>query len=179
MASHCLGIVSASVDAGSLGGAGFGSAVSDGVACEQKRRDAGPATLGAAALEWLFHQTAHAWCRQDAERHDWQGLSLWAMDGTTFRTPDSADNRAHFWRPSVRERQGRQLSAGAGGQRHGHPHAFVSDIAFGEYGQNEMLYAKTLIKRHCRSFPHRLLTGAFSVRKFVGANPVGPQSAII
>ena len=51
--------------------------------------------LGAAPLEQLFVQTARAWCAQDAERHSWHGLSLWAM-GTTLRTPDSADNRAHF-----------------------------------------------------------------------------------
>jgi hypothetical protein len=51
---------------------------------------------GVAALEWLFGQTARAWCQQDAKHRAWQGWSLWAMDGTTFRTPDSADNRAHF-----------------------------------------------------------------------------------
>src|SRR5574343_590597 len=44
--------------------------------------------LGAAPLENLFSLTAEAWCRQDAERHAWKGLSLWAMDGTTFRVPD-------------------------------------------------------------------------------------------
>lgn len=103
--------------------------------------------LGAAALEWLFHQTARAWCRQDAERHAWQGLSLWAMDGTTFRTPDSADNRAHFG-----------AQAYASGKVASYPQVravsvtairthLVSDIAFGEYGQNEMLYAKTLVGR--------------------------------
>lgn len=99
--------------------------------------------LGAAALEWLFHQTARAWCRQDAERHAWQGLSL----GTTFRTPDSADNRAHFG-----------AQAYASGKVASYPQVravsvtairthLVSDIAFGEYGQNEMLYAKTLVGR--------------------------------
>lgn len=52
--------------------------------------------LGAKPLAQLFDQTARAWCQQDAGIHAWKGLSLWAMDGTTFRTPDSADNRAHF-----------------------------------------------------------------------------------
>ena len=103
--------------------------------------------LGAAALEWLFHQTAHAWCRQDAERHDWQGLSLWAMDGTTFRTPDSADNRAHFGAQayaSGKVASYPQVRAVSVTAIHTH---LVSDIAFGEYGQNEMLYAKTLVGR--------------------------------
>ena len=52
--------------------------------------------LGSAPLEHLFSRTARAWCTQDAGHHNWKGLSLWGMDGTTFRTPDSADNRARF-----------------------------------------------------------------------------------
>ena len=52
--------------------------------------------LGSEPLASLFSQTAKAWCAQDAERHTWQGLSLWAMDGTTFRAPDSTENRANF-----------------------------------------------------------------------------------
>ncbi|HLO62357.1 MAG TPA: IS4 family transposase [Azonexus sp.] len=103
--------------------------------------------LGAAPLEWLFGQTASAWCGQDAERYAWQGLSLWAMDGTTFRTPDSADNRAHFGAQAYASGkvasypQVRAVSVTA------IPTHLVSDIAFGEYGQNEMLYAKTLVGR--------------------------------
>jgi len=102
--------------------------------------------LGVAPLEQLFGQTARAWCRQDAERHTWQGLSLWAMDGTTFRTPDSAGNRAHFGAQAYASGkiasypQVRAVSVTA------IPTHLVSDIAFGEYGQNEMLYAKTLVE---------------------------------
>jgi len=44
------------------------------------------ARLGQAPLQWLFKQTAN----------QWKGLSLWAVDGTTFRVPDSTENRAHF-----------------------------------------------------------------------------------
>lgn len=103
--------------------------------------------LGTAPLAWLFDQTARAWCRQDAERHAWLGLSLWAMDGTTFRTPDSADNRAHFGAQAYASGkvasypQVRAVSVTA------IPTHLVSDIAFGEYGQNEMRYAKTLVGR--------------------------------
>ena len=103
--------------------------------------------LGAEPLGQLFDQTAQAWCRQDAERHAWQGLSLWAMDGTTFRTPDSADNRAYFGAQAYASGkvasypQVRAVSVTA------IPTHLVSDIAFGAYGQNEMLYAKTLIGR--------------------------------
>lgn len=101
--------------------------------------------LGAAPLQSLFGQTARAWCAQDAERHAWKGLSLWAMDGTTFRAADSAENRAHFG-----------AQAYAGGRLASYPQVravsvmaipthLVANVAFGEYGQNEMLYAKTLI----------------------------------
>lgn len=101
--------------------------------------------LGAAPLQWLFDQTARAWCGQDAQRHAWKGLSLWAMDGTTFRTPDSAPNRAFFGAQTYVDGkvgsypQVRAVSLTA------IPTHLVADIAFGEYGKNEMLYAKTLI----------------------------------
>lgn len=101
--------------------------------------------LGVAPLAQLFYQTARAWCQLDAERHAWQGLSLWAMDGTTFRTPDSADNRAHFGAQAYASGkiasypQVRAVSVTA------IPTHLVSSIAFGEYGQNEMLYAKRLV----------------------------------
>ena len=103
--------------------------------------------LGSEPLEVLFSQTARAWCTQDAERHAWKGLSLWAMDGTTFRTPDSEENRTHFGAPSY-----------ASGKVASYPHVravsvtalpthLVADMAFGPYGQNEMVYAKTLVER--------------------------------
>ena len=103
--------------------------------------------LGAAPLEQLFGQTASAWCAQDIERHGWKGLSLWAMDGTTFRAPDSADNRLHFGAQSY-----------ASGKVASYPQVraasltaisthLVADMAFGRYGQNEMMYAKTLVER--------------------------------
>lgn len=103
--------------------------------------------LGAAPMKDLFNQTASAWYAQDAERHAWKGLSLWAMDGTTFRAPDSAENRAHFGAQSYASGklasypQIRAVSVTAV------PTHLVADMAFGQYGQNEMLYAKTLVER--------------------------------
>lgn len=103
--------------------------------------------LGAEPLAQLFGQTAQAWCTQDSARHAWKGLSLWAMDGTTFRTPDSADNRASFGAQAYASGkvasypQVRAVSVTA------IPTHLVADIAFGQYGQNEMLYAKSLIER--------------------------------
>ena len=103
--------------------------------------------LGSEPLETLFNQTASAWCAQDAERHSWKGLSLWAMDGTTFRAPDSAENRAYFGAQAYASGkvasypQVRAVSVTA------IPTHLVADMAFGQYGQNEMLYAKTLVER--------------------------------
>jgi hypothetical protein len=103
--------------------------------------------LGSEPLASLFSQTASAWCAQDAERHAWKGLSLWAMDGTTFRVPDSAENRAHYGAQSYASGkvasypQVRAVSVTA------IPTHLVADMAFGQYGQNEMLYAKTLVER--------------------------------
>ena len=54
------------------------------------------ARVGAAPLEWLYHRTAARWAMTSADADRWRGLSLWAVDGTTLRVPDSAENRAHF-----------------------------------------------------------------------------------
>ncbi len=102
--------------------------------------------LGVAPLAWLFGRTAQSWCRQDAARHAWKGLSLWAMDGTTLRTPDSPENRAHFGAQAYASGkiasypQVRAVSLTA------IPTHLVGDMVFGAYGQNEMLYAKTLLE---------------------------------
>ena len=52
--------------------------------------------LGEEPLHWLFRQSAQAWCQQDQAKHLFKGLQLFAMDGTTLRTKDSAENREHF-----------------------------------------------------------------------------------
>ena len=52
--------------------------------------------LGAEAVRYLFERTAAAWASQSANRHRWRGLTLWAVDGTSLRVPDSEENRAHF-----------------------------------------------------------------------------------
>ncbi len=52
--------------------------------------------VGAEPLEWLFARSAHEWSMRSAKRDCWRGLTLWAVDGTTLRVPDSAENRAHF-----------------------------------------------------------------------------------
>ena len=43
--------------------------------------------LGSEPLQWLFRHTAAQWAHQEAGRHRWQGLSLYALDGVVWRTP--------------------------------------------------------------------------------------------
>ena len=52
--------------------------------------------LGSEPLQWLFRHTAAHWAHQEARRHRWQGLSLYALDGVVWRTPDTQENRQHF-----------------------------------------------------------------------------------
>lgn len=53
--------------------------------------------LGAAPLKYLFERMAEAWCRPSSTTM-WHGLQLFAIDGTTLRVPDTAENAAYFGR---------------------------------------------------------------------------------
>lgn len=52
--------------------------------------------LGSESLQWLFRHTAAQWAHQEAGRHRWRGLALYALDGVVWRTPDAPDNRQAF-----------------------------------------------------------------------------------
>ena len=47
-------------------------------------------------LAYLFETTATEWATRSAEAHRWRGLTLYGMDGTTMRVPDSPENRLAF-----------------------------------------------------------------------------------
>lgn len=53
------------------------------------------ARVGPEPLAWLFARCAEAWTRQEPALR-WKGLTLYGVDGTTLRVPDSPANRAHF-----------------------------------------------------------------------------------
>ncbi len=100
--------------------------------------------LGETPLEWLFSTSAQHWRLQDAQRYDFHGLHLLAMDGTTLKLADSPANRAHFGAPHF-----------AKGAVASYPHArmvtlcvlstqLVLAAQFGSYDQHEMTYAKQL-----------------------------------
>lgn len=52
--------------------------------------------VGAAPLEWLFRQSGGKWGHDGARRHEWHGLALYAVDGSSLRVPDSDENRDYF-----------------------------------------------------------------------------------
>lgn len=102
---------------------------------------------GAAPLAWLFHESARHWIAQDHAQYLFKGFSLFAMDGTTLRTADSAANRQHFGASvAVHERVGsypqlRVVTLTAV------PTHLVCDAEFGPYDINEMMSARKLIAR--------------------------------
>lgn len=120
---------------------GDDSAVSRCAITKARRR------LGPEPLENLFHRTSQDWSAICGGDNSWKDLSIWAMDGTTFRAPDSTENRSTFGGqeyasgvvssyPQIRAVSLTSLST-----------RLVMDIAFGEYGKNEVKYAKTLLSR--------------------------------
>lgn len=100
--------------------------------------------LGDAPLQWLFEHTAKAWCGQLDQAHAWKGLSLWAMDGTTFRASDSPKNRAHFGAQAYQRGTVASYPQIRGVSVTAVPTHMIWSMNFGQYGQNEMLYAKGL-----------------------------------
>jgi hypothetical protein len=54
------------------------------------------ARLGSEPLKWLFERCSSKWGHESARRHEWRGLALYGVDGTTVRVPDSQENRDHF-----------------------------------------------------------------------------------
>lgn len=131
--------------------------------------------LGANPLDTLFKRTAKAWCAQDTARHTWKGLSLWAMDGTTFRTPDSPENRATFGAQGYASGKASSYPQVRGVSLTALPTRLIADIAFGEYDTNEMRYAAELIGR----IPDHSLTvfdkGFFSASILLGLSLDGDQ----
>jgi hypothetical protein len=52
--------------------------------------------LGSEPVKWLFEHTAKTWATRSADAHRWRGLTIYGIDGTTLRVPDSSENRATF-----------------------------------------------------------------------------------
>jgi transposase IS4-like protein len=52
--------------------------------------------LGEDPMKWLFLRSSEGWANASADRDRWQGLALYAVDGTTLRVADGDENRAYF-----------------------------------------------------------------------------------
>lgn len=135
--------------------------------------------LGSAPLKALFELSAQAWVEQDSKQYRFKGLNLFAMDGTTLKTADTPEHRAHFGAqvypgntissyPQVR---GVTLTAV--------PTHLIRSATFGPYGINEMLYAKELLG----SIPNDSLTvldkGFLSAEILCGLTSVGTNRHFI
>lgn len=101
--------------------------------------------LGSAPLELLFRNSSLRWTTESDSEEPWNGLSLWAMDGTSLRTPDSKENRMEFGAqiyPSGKVSSYPQVRIVT---LTSIPSRMVVDASFGEYPRNEMRYAEDLI----------------------------------
>jgi hypothetical protein len=146
---------------------GSASAVTRAGICQARQR------VGSEPLALLFERTAQAWCALDAPSYLWKGLSLWAMDGTTFQTPDSPENRAFFGAQGYASGKVASYPQVRGVSLTAIPTRLIADMAFGAYDTNEMRYAEELIPR----IPGHSLTvldkGFFSAAILIGLTASG------
>jgi hypothetical protein len=101
--------------------------------------------LGSEPLQWLFERSALAWCEQDRRAYVFKGLQLFAMDGTTFRTHDTTDNRVHFGAQNYAGDTVASYPQVRGVTLTALPTHLIRNAIFGPYKINEMLYAKQLV----------------------------------
>lgn len=59
--------------------------------------------LGEDTVKQLFQELTVQWALPAVERDLWNGLSVYAMDGTTLAVPDTDANYEHFGKPSSRD----------------------------------------------------------------------------
>lgn len=102
--------------------------------------------LGEEPLAQLFALCAVAWDERHRLGRTWRGLARYAIDGSTLRVSDTTENRQHFG-----------AQAYASGVVASYPQLrlltltalathLVRDAVFGEYGKNEMRYARDLLQ---------------------------------
>lgn len=58
------------------------------------------ARIGEEPLRQIFFESAEVWSSLSSEAERWHGLTVYAVDGTTFRVPDSPANREEFGLPA-------------------------------------------------------------------------------
>ena len=59
------------------------------------------ARIGDKPLQQIFNRSAEVWSAVASEAELWRGLAVYAVDGTTFRVPDTVSNREEFGLPGT------------------------------------------------------------------------------
>lgn len=52
--------------------------------------------VGSEPVKWLFDRCGATWAHNSAKAHQWRGLRLYGMDGTSVRVPNTIENRETF-----------------------------------------------------------------------------------
>jgi len=76
-----------------------GRAVVNGAAVVPSAIAAARKRLGAEPLQRIFSHSAEVWSAVASEAELWKGLAVYAVDGTTFRVPDTVENLDEFGLP--------------------------------------------------------------------------------
>lgn len=101
--------------------------------------------LGPEAMHWLFNVSAKAWHAEQSDSHLFNGLSLFAMDGTTLRLADSAVIREHFGAQHYPNDKVASYPQTRGVTLTAVPTHLMLDARFGPYKTSEMVLAKDLV----------------------------------
>ncbi len=125
-----------------------GRCVTASAACQARQR------VGAEPLHWLFQTSAKAWHNDNRTAHQFHGMDLLAMDGTTLRVADTAANREHFGAQAYAKSKVANFPQSRGVTLMAVPTHLVLDARFGTYKTSEMTYAKELLP----SIPDHSLT---------------------
>jgi len=99
--------------------------------------------LGAEPMEWLFTRCAHEWAHASARRHEWRGLAIYGVDGSTLRVPDSEENRREFGGTDGHRGESGYPLVRMAGLMALRSHLLAA-LSFGEYGDGEHTYAGAL-----------------------------------
>lgn len=111
--------------------------------------------VGSEPMRWLFERCASAWASRSADGHRWRGLSLYGIDGSTVRVPDTPENREEFGGQKSRD-----------GSVSGYPIVRITVLmvlrshllAAANFGRYEGTYELEYAKPMCERLPDASLT---------------------
>jgi len=100
--------------------------------------------LGAGPMEELFSRTAQHWSSASAQTNRWRGLTVYGVDGSTLRVPDTDENEEAFGRPASGRGKAAypQLRIVALLVLRSH---LVATVALGGCGESELTMAEPLL----------------------------------